>query len=81
MLSNPYGLSTVFDLTPDETKQVAPVAKSLVGNRSAVVIRTPAGQIAERKIESGSVTMVGNRMSVKVDVNDGADEIMGCYKK
>ena len=81
MLSNPYGLSTVFDLTPDETKQVAPVAKSLVGNRSAVVIRTPAGQIAERKIESGSITMVGNRMSVKVDVNDGADEIMGSYKK
>ncbi|EGQ26837.1 propanediol dehydratase, large subunit [Sporosarcina newyorkensis 2681] len=80
MLSNPYGLSTVFDLTPDETKQVAPVAKSLVGNRSAVVIRTPAGQIAERKIESGSITMVGNRMSVKVDINDGADEIMGSYK-
>ncbi|ARF18022.1 diol dehydratase reactivase subunit alpha [Sporosarcina ureae] len=81
MLSNPYGLSTVFDLTPDETKQVAPIAKSLVGNRSAVVIRTPAGQIAERKIESGSINIIGSRMSIKVDVNDGAAGIMDSYKK
>ncbi|PIC63228.1 diol dehydratase reactivase subunit alpha [Sporosarcina sp. P13] len=81
MLSNPYGLSTVFDLTPYETKQVAPVAKSLVGNRSAVVIRTPEGQIKERKIESGSVLMIGDRSSIKVNITDGADEVMGTYKR
>lgn len=82
-LSNPYGLSTVFELTPDETKQVAPVAKSLIGIRSAVVIRTPDGQVMERKIESGSMLMIGENKSlkVKVNVNDGSEKIMDAYKK
>lgn len=81
MLSNPYGLSTLFKLSPDETRQTAPIAKSLVGNRSAVVVRTPEGQVTERKIKSGSIIMIGDRASRKIDVNDGADEIMNTYKK
>ena len=52
-LSNPYGIATVFDLTSDETKQVVPVSRALIGNRSAVVIKTPAGDVKERKIPAG----------------------------
>ncbi|OLO26323.1 diol dehydratase reactivase subunit alpha [Alkalihalophilus pseudofirmus] len=81
MLSNPYGLSTVFSLSPDETKQIAPVAKSLVGNRSAVVIRTPQGEIVERKIEAGSITLCGNSKHTQVLINDGAHKIMEAYQK
>ncbi|MDN4522924.1 diol dehydratase reactivase subunit alpha [Fictibacillus fluitans] len=80
MLSNPYGLATVFGLSPEETRQIAPVAKSLVGIRSAVVIRTPQGEIVERKIEAGSITLVGDKDSVTVPINDGAKRIMNAYK-
>ncbi|MEU7812375.1 hypothetical protein [Pseudonocardia sp. NPDC049154] len=41
-LSDSYGLASVFELDPDQTKQVSPVARALTGNRSAVVVRTPA---------------------------------------
>ncbi|WP_158735626.1 diol dehydratase reactivase subunit alpha [Alteribacillus sp. YIM 98480] len=81
MLSNPYGLSTVFDLSPEETKQIAPVAKSLVGNRSAVVIRTPQGEIVERQIEAGSITLIGETSHVNVAINDGAKQMMDSYKE
>ncbi|WP_279369750.1 hypothetical protein, partial [Fretibacterium fastidiosum] len=30
-----------------------PVARALVGNRSAVVIRTPLGEVKERRIPAG----------------------------
>ena len=42
-LSNPFGIATLFDLDPDDTRSVVPLARSLVGNRSAVVIKTPKG--------------------------------------
>ena len=48
MLSNPYGIATLLGLDGEETRMVTPIAKSLVGKRSAVVIRTPHGQIAEK---------------------------------
>ncbi|KSU85478.1 diol dehydratase reactivase alpha subunit [Fictibacillus enclensis] len=80
MLSNPYGLATVFGLSPEETRQIAPVAKSLVGIRSAVVIRTPQGEIVERKIEAGNITLVGDKDSVSVPINDGAERIMKAYE-
>ncbi|MBY7146361.1 diol dehydratase reactivase subunit alpha, partial [Levilactobacillus brevis] len=35
-LSNPYGIATLFDLTADETKNIVPVSRALIGNRSAV---------------------------------------------
>ena len=47
MLSNPYGIATLLGLNSDETKAVTPIAKSLIGKRSAVVIRTPNGNIKE----------------------------------
>jgi diol dehydratase reactivase alpha subunit len=81
-LSNPYGLATVFQLDPDQTIQIALVAKALVGNRSAVVIRTPQGEVVERKIEAGCVILIGsNRQQLEVSINDGADTIMNTYEK
>ena len=55
VLSNPYGIATLFKLTPDETKQVVPIARALIGNRSAVVIKTPEGDVKERRIPAGSI--------------------------
>lgn len=81
MLSNPYGISTVFRLNAKETKQIAPVAKSLVGNRSAVVIRTPQGEIVERTIEAGCMYLLGETNKVRVSVNDGAEAIMKAYDR
>lgn len=80
-LSNPYGLSTVFQLDPDQTIQIAPVAKALVGNRSAVVIRTPQGEVVERKIEAGRMILIGTQSRMEVSVNDGAEGIMNTYEK
>ncbi|MDQ0246112.1 diol dehydratase reactivase alpha subunit [Bacillus fengqiuensis] len=81
-LSNPYGLSTVFELDPDQTIQIALVAKALVGNRSAVVIRTPKGEVVERKIEAGRVILIGsNNQRLEVSINDGAETIMNTYGK
>ena len=48
VLSNPYGLATVFNLSPEETKHVIPISRALIGNRSAVVIRTPEGEVKEK---------------------------------
>ena len=39
-LSNPYGIATVFALNAEETKNIVPVARALIGNRSAVVVKT-----------------------------------------
>ena len=44
-LSNPYGIATVFDLSSEETKRVVPIARSLIGARSGVVIKTPTGDV------------------------------------
>ena len=53
-----------------------PIARALIGNRSAVVIKTPAGDVKERKIPAGTIELLGENRSVKVDVDDGADKIM-----
>ena len=47
-LSNPYGIATVFDLDSEATKNIVPVARALIGNRSAVVIKTPKGDVKAR---------------------------------
>lgn len=74
-LSNPYGIATLFGLDPDETASVVPMARSLVGNRSAVVIKTPKGDVTERRIPAGSLQFIGDR-TAEVDVDRGAEEIM-----
>lgn len=75
VLSNPYGIATVFGLTPEETKHVIPVARALIGNRSAVVIKTPQGEVKERVIPAGKIILFGKSKS-EVEIGSGAEKIM-----
>lgn len=75
-LSNPYGIATLFKLTPEETSMVIPIAKALIGLRSAVVIRTPAGDVKTRRIPAGSLKLIGDQRTVSVSMENGADAIM-----
>ena len=75
-LSNPFDIATIFNLDPEETKQVVPIARALTGNRSAVVIKTPKGDIQERRIPAGNVTLIGDQRKETVKVEDGAEAIM-----
>ncbi|MDT5151750.1 MAG: hypothetical protein QOI01_3483 [Mycobacterium sp.] len=75
-LSNAYGLATIFGLDPGQTKVVSPVARALTGNRSAVVVRTPSGDVEDRTIPAGSLDLIGDRKSATVDVSGGAADIM-----
>lgn len=74
-LSNPYGLATLFNLSPEETKHIIPISRALIGNRSAVVIRTPEGDVKERIIPAGKLILFGIREK-KVSIETGADVIM-----
>lgn len=76
VLSNPYGIATLFDLTSDETKHIVPIARALIGNRSAVVIKTPKGDVKERRIPAGKVEIIGENKRASVDVDQGAQKIM-----
>jgi diol dehydratase reactivase alpha subunit len=75
-LSNPYGIATVFSLSSQETALIIPIAKALIGLRSAVVIRTPAGEVRTRRIPAGTLTLIGDRQTLNVGMDLGADEIM-----
>ncbi|MBC8419168.1 MAG: diol dehydratase reactivase subunit alpha, partial [Desulfobacterales bacterium] len=75
-LSNPYDIATLFDLTPDETRSVVPIARALTGTRSAVVIKTPRGDIQERRIPAGKITLIGQKQKADVQVEEGAEVIM-----
>lgn len=75
-LSNPYGIATLFNLTPQETALVIPIAKALIGLRSAVVIRTPAGDVQTRRIPAGALKLIGQHRTLTIPVDRGADAIM-----
>lgn len=75
-LSNAYGLATIFGLDAEQTRMVSPVARALTGNRSAVVVRTPSGDVEDRAIPAGSLELIGANRTVSVDVSRGAAEIM-----
>lgn len=75
-LSNPYDIATLFDLSAEETRNVVPIARALTGVRSAVVIKTPRGDVQERRIPAGRLTLVGQSRRADVAVEDGADAIM-----
>lgn len=83
-LSNPYGIATVFNLTADETKNIVPMARALIGNRSAVVVKTPSGDVKARAIPAGNLELLAQGRTVRVDVAAGAEAIMkavdGCSK-
>lgn len=76
VLSNPYGIATLFHLDSEETRQVVPISRALIGNRSAVVIKTPKGDVKERKIPAGSVEIIGSKRRISVNVDEGAEKIM-----
>ncbi|MGE5635578.1 MAG: diol dehydratase reactivase subunit alpha [Nocardioidaceae bacterium] len=80
-LSNTYGLATVFGLDHDETRMVAPVSRALIGNRSAVVIRTPKGDITARQIPAGSITLIGAKSTLSINMDAGAGEIMNALRR
>lgn len=75
-LSDSYGLATVFGLDPDQTRQVSPVARALTGNRSAVVVRTPAGDVTDRRVPVGELVLTGAGKTLRIDVGAGAEAIM-----
>ena len=75
-LSNPYDIATLFDLDPEETRRVVPIARALMGTRSAVVIKTPHGDIQERRIPAGKITLIGQERRAEVRVEEGAESIM-----
>ena len=79
-LSNPYGIATVFGLSPEETKKIVPVSRALMGNRSAVVIKTPQGDVKARIIPAGGIEIIGEDKKIKVDIEDGAEKIMEAVK-
>lgn len=81
VLSNPYGIASIFELSSEETKQVVPIARALIGNRSAVVIRTPEGDVKERRIPAGKIEIMGASKRVSVDVDEGAEKIMEGMRK
>ncbi len=81
LLSNPYGIATVFGLNAKETKQIVHIAKALIGNRSAVVIKTPAGEVKERKIPAGEIIIHRGERTYNVSVDNGAKEIMDVVRK
>ncbi|MFF3442711.1 diol dehydratase reactivase subunit alpha [Streptosporangium sp. NPDC002721] len=81
ILSNSYGIATVFELDPEQTRMIAPVARALVGNRSAVVVRTPAGDVTGRRIPAGTLTLIGERVGLSVGMDAGAEEIMATLRR
>ena len=75
MLSNPYGIATLFKLNSEETKMIVPISRALIGNRSAVVIKTPKGDVKSRIIP-GKIHIAGMSKNREIEVDKGAEPIM-----
>ena len=76
VISNPYGIATVFNLDSDDTKNIIPIARALIGNRSAVVIKTPEGDVKARIIPAGHIELYHSGRITKVNIADGAQKVM-----
>lgn len=76
MLSNPYGIATLFKLNSEETKMIVPISRALIGNRSAVVIKTPKGDVKSRVIPAGKIHIAGMSKNREIEVDKGAEVIM-----
>jgi len=81
VLSNPYGIATLFSLNSEETRFVVPIARALIGNRSAVVIKTPKGDVKLRSIPAGEINIIGEKNKIRVNVDDGAKVLMDAMNK
>lgn len=80
-LSNPYGLAGLFGMNPEETRKSIPVARSLTGCRSGVVIRAAGASVSVQTIRAGVVDIHGADGHVKLDVNAGAQRIMQAVER
>lgn len=78
MLSNPYGIATLLHLNAEETKSVTPIAKSLIGKRSAVVLKTPGGNVQENVLPAGELYFHADHSS-SVNIDEGAELIMQAF--
>lgn len=75
MLSNPYGIATLLHLNAEETRTVTPIAKSLIGKRSAVVLKTPGGNVQENVLPAGEIYLDAEN-STSINLDEGAEKIM-----
>ncbi len=75
ILSNPYGIAGLFGLTPEQTKAITPIARTLIGARSGVVIYSSSGEVKLRKVDAGTITVHGSTQERTAAVADGADRI------
>ncbi|CUX32356.1 diol dehydratase reactivase subunit alpha [Clostridium sp. C105KSO13] len=75
MLSNPYGIATLLHLNAEETRAVTPIAKSLIGKRSAVVLKTPGGNVRENVLPAGEIYLDAE-YSTSINLDEGAEKIM-----
>lgn len=80
MLSNPYGIATLLGLNADETRMITPIAKSLIGKRSAVVLKTPGGNVQENVLPAGEIYLKAE-YGGNVNIDEGAEKIMEAVKK
>jgi len=85
MLSSPYGIATMLKLTPEETINITPIAKSLIGARSAVVIKTPSNKTTSttnnapaKKI--GKIIIKGDK-TIGADFANGAKAVSEAIKR
>ena len=76
MLSNPYGIATLFKLSSEETKIIVPISRALIGNRSAVIIKTPKGDVKTRAIPAGIIHIIGKNKRRSIDLSKGAKKVM-----
>jgi diol dehydratase reactivase alpha subunit len=72
-LSNPYGIATF--LSAEKQKHRAR-GRALIGNRSAVVVKTPSGDVKAALNPAGNIELVARGRTLKVDVAAGAEAIM-----
>lgn len=75
MLSNPYGIATLLGLNAEETRIITPIAKSLIGKRSAVVLKTAGGNVTENVLPAGDIYLKAENGGT-VNIDEGAEKIM-----
>lgn len=75
MLSNPYGIATLLGLDAEQTRSITPIAKSLIGKRSAVVIKTKSGNVKENILPAGEIHIIADNNKI-IDLDEGAEKIM-----
>ena len=74
-LSNPYGIATLLKLNAQETRMITPIAKSLIGKRSAVVLKTPGGNVQENVLPAGEIYFKAEK-NRSINIDEGAEKIM-----